>query len=480
MAFGAQIKLSVDSSGRSKNEFRGQIQQLVDQISASNPVKLKTLKIELSQQSKQQLAQQIQSGIASKNYSIETITIKKIDASSAVENLRRQLQTMLSGLSITGLKEFLGDTASSTALDKATAAANKLAEAQDNVKKKTEESAAAARELSALQSSLNSSYKKSFDVGNAGMATELAEAYRELTLQIERAKTAEGDEQQAAVSSISETVRMYKQKVDVILEVQKEAGKLAEAEIKAAQRSAAEAEKAAEKKVIYERQSLQLQQQITEYIANNPRAYKVYGAQIDALFNSLRSGGENLGNVLNVVKRDFADIKVQADAAGLSGRTFMQRLTEGWEKFGGWNLVTKSMTMVTQKLKEAYQAVKDVDAAMTELRKVTDLTAEGYDRVYQNAAKTAQAIGATVSDTINSTADFARLGFSVEDSAELARVSLIYKNVGDGIENISDATESLISTIKAFGIEARDAIHIVDAFNEVGRHNCPVTQQCAI
>ena len=52
------------------------------------------------------------------------------------------------------------------------------------------------------------------------------------------------------------------------------------------------------------------------------------------------------------------------------------------------------------------------------------------------------------------------------DSEELAKVALIYKNVGDGID-ISTANESLISTLKGFNLEAKDAMHIIDVFNEV-------------
>ena len=46
----------------------------------------------------------------------------------------------------------------------------------------------------------------------------------------------------------------------------------------------------------------------------------------------------------------------------------------------------------------------------------------------------------------------------------------MYKNVGDGIEDISQASESIISTMKAFGIEANNSMSIVDRFNEVGNN----------
>lgn len=50
----------------------------------------------------------------------------------------------------------------------------------------------------------------------------------------------------------------------------------------------------------------------------------------------------------------------------------------------------------------------------------------------------------------------------------MADVAIVYKNVGDGIENIETASKSIISTMQAFGVEAKDAMSIVDSFNAVG------------
>lgn len=51
----------------------------------------------------------------------------------------------------------------------------------------------------------------------------------------------------------------------------------------------------------------------------------------------------------------------------------------------------------------------------------------------------------------------------------LAEAANVYMNVGDGIKDVGTASESIISTMKAFGVEAGDAMGIVDRFNEVGK-----------
>lgn len=52
----------------------------------------------------------------------------------------------------------------------------------------------------------------------------------------------------------------------------------------------------------------------------------------------------------------------------------------------------------------------------------------------------------------------------------MADAALVYKNVGDGIDSIDTASESIISTMQGFGVAASDAMLVVDKFNEVGNN----------
>ena len=148
----------------------------------------------------------------------------------------------------------------------------------------------------------------------------------------------------------------------------------------------------------------------------------------------------------------------------------------------GWDSVTKSLGDGAKKFasiylsmydfiryfREGIEYVREIDAAMTELRKVTDETESTYRKFLQTASQTASTIGSTVKDFTTVASDFARLGYSIEESTDLAKTALIYENVGDGFSSVEEASESIISTMKAFGIEAEDTMGIVDRFNEVG------------
>ena len=125
---------------------------------------------------------------------------------------------------------------------------------------------------------------------------------------------------------------------------------------------------------------------------------------------------------------------------------------------------------IWQQIRQGVQYVREIDSALTELKKVTDETDATYSRFLQTASKTAGIIGSNVADFTNATADFARLGYNLEEASQLAEAANVYKNVGDGIDDVAQASESIISTMKAFNIEATDSMGIVDRFNEIGNN----------
>ena len=468
MAFGVKVKLDVEVIGGSK--LRSQIQQAVENATQGKPIKIRHLSIDLGRQEAQRISKQLESAIASQDI---TIKIAKIDASKPVAQLKKQLTTMLSGLSITGLKDFLGADGVASSYDKATAAANKLAEAQENVRKRTEEANVALKTLKTVQSTLNTVFKSSSGVGDQAKLEAYLTTYRELLVASESAKNMQGDAQAAEVIRITAATVALKQQVDAQLDAEKAAKRKAAATKSAeeiARQAAAEQERAAKKEANLSRQAVQLRQRINSWIQNNSKAYAANKAEIDSLLISLQNEAAVSDVALAQLRQRFEEINASARESGIAGKSFFDTLKAGWAKFGGWSLVTKSLMAAVNAVKSMVSAVIALDSAMTELKKVTDLTALSYANFAVKAAQTAKRIGASVADTISATADFARLGYNIEDAAALAEAALIYKNVGDGIDDISIATESLISTLKAFGIEADNAMGVIDMFNEVGNN----------
>lgn len=205
-------------------------------------------------------------------------------------------------------------------------------------------------------------------------------------------------------------------------------------------------------------------------------AYKAFVEEIKAT-KSAREAHKNNAITLeeytaqvDKLKTSHINTKKVLQDNGDAAKTFGERISGLAKKFTQWLGVSQIIIFIYKNIKKMISTVKDLDTAMTELRKVTDETEERYTKFLDNATQRAKTLGATLADTITATADFARLGYNIEDAEKLADAAIVYKNVGEGIEDINTASESIIATMQAFGIGVEDAMLIVDKFNEVGNN----------
>ncbi len=152
-----------------------------------------------------------------------------------------------------------------------------------------------------------------------------------------------------------------------------------------------------------------------------------------------------------------------------TGQQFINSLKGKFAEITRYISVMDVVQKAIQFVKEGMSAVIEIDTAMTELRKVTDETATSYDNFISKAQNIATTVGGTTKDIINSTAEYARLGYSLNEASTLATSSAIYTNVGDGID-MATATEDLVSIMQAYGKTADQSMEIVDTLNEVGNN----------
>lgn len=65
---------------------------------------------------------------------------------------------------------------------------------------------------------------------------------------------------------------------------------------------------------------------------------------------------------------------------------------------------------------------------------------------------------------------FRKNSFNDEDSANLAKIAVMFTNVADEEMSAADSADFIISQMKAFGIEAENATHIIDSINAVSNN----------
>lgn len=166
--------------------------------------------------------------------------------------------------------------------------------------------------------------------------------------------------------------------------------------------------------------------------------------------------------------REFTQLRVDIRSAGLEVETLGQK----FKKLFGTGLTQRFKTIFSMAafrgIYSLYQNIKDIDSAMTELKKVTHETDQAYQKFMDNAASRAKNIGSTMSDVIQATAELARVGYGMQDASKLADAAIVLKNVGDGITDATDAAQKIISVVKAFPEFESNAMAVVDKMNEVG------------
>ncbi len=168
--------------------------------------------------------------------------------------------------------------------------------------------------------------------------------------------------------------------------------------------------------------------------------------------------------------KEFDEFNTKVIAAGKHTASFADKLKKAFENFASFFSASRIIYEVIEKIKQVIENISQLDSAMVELRKVTDASENEFVSFLERTKQKAVELGATVTDLVSATADFSRLGFSLKDAEKLGEVATIYANVGDDVENIEQATSSLISTMKGFNIEASNAESIIDKLNEVGNN----------
>ena len=213
-----------------------------------------------------------------------------------------------------------------------------------------------------------------------------------------------------------------------------------------------------------------LKAQIEAYAKANPKAMKQFGDAFNNMITTLNSSPDKI--TVDRVAKQFQTLRQEINKADLAGKTFWQTFEEKSKKFIGWMSMTFLYSSMFRAFRSAITNVIELDKAMTNLKKVTDETDTAYAKFLNNASTQAKELHSTITDLVEQTAVWAKLGYSLNEAQNLATTSMIYSKVGE-VEN-SKAVSDLVTVMKAFNIESEKSIRIVDSLNELGKFIAPI------
>lgn len=211
--------------------------------------------------------------------------------------------------------------------------------------------------------------------------------------------------------------------------------------------------------------------QMKVFKSQNTNMSRSQKAELDQIINyaeTMQRSGEEVASEVENIKVRFAGLKAEVNETGKAGKNFFDqignRLSDMNSKFVAQFLSWQDWIRYIQ---QGISTIRDLDEAMTEVRKVSSATDAQYESFQKTISSTAKEIASTNKELLNSSADFLRLGYSLDQASDLAKNATLFVNVGDGVD-ITEATEDMITAMKAFDIKAEDSIKIVDDYNQIG------------
>ena len=189
--------------------------------------------------------------------------------------------------------------------------------------------------------------------------------------------------------------------------------------------------------------------------------------------NYVIKGADNVVSEMTVSYDVLTNALVRTTNQQYKVKTALQEFADSvgnkFKELGRYLLSFGSFYRIWGTIRQGVTYVREIDSALTELKKVTNETDTSYNKFLQDMSKTGSVIGATVSNLTTMAAEWSRLGYSMEEAGKLAESTAILLNVSE-FEDATTASEALISTMQAFGYVAEDSQRVVDILNEVGNN----------
>lgn len=189
-------------------------------------------------------------------------------------------------------------------------------------------------------------------------------------------------------------------------------------------------------------------------------------AKIKAYYKEIENGNPSMS--LDRIHGEIMKIYNAEVEAGRAGRSFFDTLkNSGFHQIAAQMAGMFGVYDVINLGKEGFNVVRELNTALTEMRKVSNEIVQSLKNYQATTFDTADAVGTTAKQIQNSTADWMRLGESMDQAAESAKDANILLNVSE-FEGIDEATESLVSMSQAY--KGLDKMDIIDVLNNIGNN----------
>lgn len=206
----------------------------------------------------------------------------------------------------------------------------------------------------------------------------------------------------------------------------------------------------------------QLSNNISSWLNNNTKAGTELRNELIRIQTEIKDT-DAVG--LNNLKKQFSNIKSEANALGQTGDSVFTKLSKNIHNFAGF-LGAATITMqAIRTVQNMITEVKNLDAAIVDLQMATGSSYDEVSKLMSTYIEMGKQLGATASEVASAASDYLRQGKSIAETNQLITDSLVLSKLG----NISsaDATTYLTTAMKGYKVEVEDVIGIVDKLSAI-------------
>ena len=189
--------------------------------------------------------------------------------------------------------------------------------------------------------------------------------------------------------------------------------------------------------------------------------------------STAKKAAKEVDNLNNKMEKTGKHLKNQAFATD----NWAYNWSKAMQSFLTYNTVTQFFNTVSNGIQDMILEVKELDDALTELKKVTDLEGDSLDKFVDKAFEAGREVAKTGTEMVGAATSFAKAGYDEKSILELGKVAAMYTNIADEEISAADSADFIIAQLKAFNLEAEDtnktlenSYHIIDAVNEVSNN----------
>lgn len=181
---------------------------------------------------------------------------------------------------------------------------------------------------------------------------------------------------------------------------------------------------------------------------------------------NLEVNNTSLNNATNSLNNYQQGLKQTSEAAQNTSQSIGDIIGKV-TKFGAATLIINEFR---QAIVDGYGAVKELDASVTEYRKVSELTDSQMGGFIDTARELGLTVARTADEMVEAATEFKKMGNDDSTSLQLGRLATMFQNIADEAISAGDSASFINSQMKAFNFTANEAIHVLDAVNEVANN----------